>query len=87
MHVTTESNYNEDLTKSEATWACLSLRNQTNQHTKRTSYEATAPGSAWGVCTETMTIAYLEQKHNLESRNQVHLTLFAKMVEKKDETE
>lgn len=38
-----------------------------------------------------MTIAYLGQKHNLESPNAVHLTLFAKMVEeklaKKDGTE
>lgn len=42
MHVTTESNHNDDLTKSDATCLCLSLRNQINQHTKRTPFEATA---------------------------------------------
>lgn len=42
MHLTTESNHNEDLAKSEATCVCLSFRNQRNQHTKRTPSEATA---------------------------------------------
>lgn len=59
-------------------------------HQKKPIWSYSTPGSVW-VCTETMTIASLGQKQNLESPNQVHLTLSAKMVEeevaKKDGTE
>lgn len=90
MHVTTENNPNEDLAKSEAAWACLSLRNQTNQHTKRTPHEATAHMVQFGEHVQRPWPLHMLDK-NTTLKALIKFTLFAKMVEeklaKKDGTE
>lgn len=73
VHMTTESNHNEDLAKLEATCAWFEPQKPhkpTHQKTPVWSYST--PGLVWGVCTETTTTAYLGQKHNLERPNGVH---------------
>lgn len=73
VHVTQESNHNENIPKLEAACRCLNLKQTKTpkEATMKLSGYSTR-GSVWGVSTEAITTVHLGQKYNLESPNRVN---------------